>query len=57
MTPKDRMVLLGTLLGGALISLAAVDAVRTPGGWVAVVVLAGVLYLVFSDVGRQTRGR
>lgn len=57
MTPKDRVVLLGGLLGTALVSLAAVHAGGTPSGWVVVVVLAGVLYLVFSDLARQGRSR
>lgn len=57
MTQKDRVVLLGSLLGTALVGLAAVQAGGTPIGWVAVVLLAGVLYLVFSDLTRQSRGR
>lgn len=57
MNPKDRVVLLGTLVGTALVSLAALDAGRSPSGWVAVIVLAGVLYLVFSDLARQGRSR
>jgi hypothetical protein len=57
MTAKDRLVLLGTLLSTALISLAAVQAGGSPVGWVAVILLAGVLYLVFSDLARQSRGR
>ena len=57
MTQKDRVVLLSSFLGTALISLAAVQAGGTPIGWVAVVLLAGVLYLVFSDLTRQSRGR
>lgn len=57
MTPKDRLVLLGSLFGTALIGLAAVHAGGTAIGWVVVLVLAGVLYLVFSDLTRQSRGR
>lgn len=57
MTAKDRLVLLGSLFGTALIGLAAVHAGSAPTGWVVVLVLAGVLYLVFSDLGQQRRGR